>query len=215
MGIEDAEERIEAVFRARSNAELLENYGGWCGRYDADMQGLGYRNPAILSALLARYVTDRHAAILDAGAGTGLVGELLAILGYDTLTALDLSSAMLDLARQKDIYRSLVKGALGDPLAFADGQFAAIVCAGTFTAGHAPPGAFDELLRVTAPGGFLVFTIGTSAYEQGGFREKLLALERAGRWHPVERTELYRPMPLGIQEATATTRAFAYRSASV
>jgi SAM-dependent methyltransferase len=153
MGIEDAEERIEGVFRAKSNAELLENYGGWCGRYDADMQSLGYRNPAIISALLARCVTDQHAAILDAGAGTGLVGELLAILGYDNLTALDLSPAMLDLARGKAIYRNLIKGALGQPLAFADSQFTAVACAGTFTAGHAPPDAFDELLRSRCPAG--------------------------------------------------------------
>jgi hypothetical protein len=64
------------------------------------------------------------------------------------------------------------------------------------------------------PGGFLVFTIGTSAYEQGSFRERLQELERSGCWNPVDRTELYRPMPLGIQEAAATTRAFVYRTAS-
>jgi SAM-dependent methyltransferase len=214
MSTQQIEERIERVFAAKSNADLIENYQGWAGRYDLDMQSLGYRNPAIISALLARNLLQRDMAVLDAGAGTGLVGELLAILGYGNLTALDLSPEMLELARGKGIYRSLIKGVLGQPLDFADGQFAAIVCAGTLTAGHAPPTAFDELLRVAARGGLLVFTIGTSAYEQGGFRDKLADLERSNRWHLIERTELYHPMPLGIQEATATTRAFVYRTQS-
>jgi hypothetical protein len=34
-----------------------------------------------------------------------------------------------------------------------------------FTAGHAQPSSFDELLRVTRSGGLIVFTLATSAYE--------------------------------------------------
>jgi hypothetical protein len=57
-----------------------------------------------------------------------------------------------------------------------------------FTAGHAPPSSFDELLRVTRSSGLVIFTLATSAYELGGFKDKLEALERDGRWRLVEAT---------------------------
>jgi len=138
--------------------------------------------------MTARHLHDRASPILDAGAGTGRVGELLAILGYSHLVALDLSDAMLAKARERSVYGELHQCALGDPLVFADGTFVAVVAAGVFTAGHAPPASFDELLRVTRPGGSLIFTLATSAYERGGFRDKLCALEAEGRWRLIETT---------------------------
>ncbi|HVP99465.1 MAG TPA: SAM-dependent methyltransferase, partial [Roseiarcus sp.] len=61
-----------------------------------------------------------------------------------------------------------------------------------FTTGHAPPSSFDELIRVTQPGGALIFTLATSAYDAGGFKEKLEGLESAGRWRLVEATAPFR-----------------------
>jgi SAM-dependent methyltransferase len=131
--------------------------------------------------MTARYVQDRGSPILDAGAGTGRVGELLAILGYSNLVALDLSDAMLARAHERAVYRALHQGALGDRLAFADDALGAVVAAGVFTAGHAPASSFDELLRVTRSGGLIILTLATPAYETGGFRDELEALERDGR----------------------------------
>jgi len=43
--------------------------------------------------------------ILDAGAGTGMVGEVLTKLGYANLVAMDLSQGMLEVTRQKNVYQ--------------------------------------------------------------------------------------------------------------
>jgi SAM-dependent methyltransferase len=113
---------------------------------------------------------------------------LLAILGYSNLVALDLSDAMLARAQERAVYRALHQGVLGDQLAFADDAFGAVVAAGVFTAGHAPPSSFEELVRVTRSGGLVIFTLATPACETGGFKDKLEALERNGRWRLVEAT---------------------------
>jgi SAM-dependent methyltransferase len=136
--------------------------------------------------------------------------ELLTILGYGHLVALDLSEAMLARARERGVYRELHRGALGGPLAFAGDTFAAAVAAGVFTAGHAPPGSFDELLRVTRPGGLLIFTLATSAYEGGGFKDKIDALEAEGRWRLVEATAPFRGMAASEAYRQHTARVLVF-----
>ncbi len=48
---------------------------------------------------------------------------------------------------------------LGARLDFPDDRFAASTALGVLTPGHAPPTALDEMLRVTRPGGHLIFTV--------------------------------------------------------
>jgi SAM-dependent methyltransferase len=182
------ERRVAEVFGAGDREELIRAYARWAERYDEDMLGLEMRGPEIVAAMAARYLRDRASPILDAGAGTGRVGELLAILGYSNLVALDLSDAMLAQAQERGIYRALNHGALGDRLPFADDAFGAVVAAGVFTAGHAPPSRFDELLQVTRSEGLIIFTLATPAYETGGFKDKLETLQREGRWRLIEAT---------------------------
>jgi len=113
MASEEVERRVAEVFEAGDREELVRAYARWAERYDEDMLGLEMRGPEIVAAMTARYVRDRASPILDAGAGTGRIGELLAILGYSNLAALDLSDAMLALAQERDVYRALHQGALG------------------------------------------------------------------------------------------------------
>ena len=198
MSKEDMERRVAEVFGAQDREELIRAYAHWAERYDEDTLGLDLRGPEIVAAMAARYVQDRASAILDAGAGTGRVGETLAILGYSNLVALDLSEAMLARAQERDVYRALHQGVLGERLPFADNAFGAVVAAGVFTAGHAKPDSFDELLRVTRSGGSIIFTLATPAYEQGGFKDKLEALEREGQWRLIEATGPFRGLRASV-----------------
>ena len=170
------EQRLKLVYGARSNDELRALYDAWAGQYDQDLQAFGYSYPPVIAGLVARYVREREAPILDAGAGTGIVGEVLAILGYTRLTGIDLSDGMLAVAQAKGVYAELKNQTLGERLDFADNAFAAVVSAGVLTTGHAPPSCLDELIRITRPGGHLIFTLSTPVYEAGGFRPKLEAL---------------------------------------
>ena len=210
MAREDMERRVAEVFEAKDREELVRAYAQWAERYDDDMLGLDLRGPEIVAAMTARYVQDRASPILDAGAGTGRVGETLAILGYSNLVALDLSDAMLARAQERGVYRALHQGALGETLPFADNAFGAVVAAGVFTAGHAKPDSFDELARVTRSGGSIIFTLATPAYGQGGFKDKLEALERGGRWRLIEATGPFRGLRASVAYREHTGRVLVF-----
>ena len=48
---------------------------------------------------------NKDIKILDAGAGTGIIGEMLVQQGYRNIDALDISEEMLNLAKQRNVYR--------------------------------------------------------------------------------------------------------------
>jgi SAM-dependent methyltransferase len=190
-------DRIEWVYSARNNDELRERYDAWAKDYEIDLIeafGRVVHDPFIDAVV--KYVV-RQAHILDAGAGTGLVGQYLSQLGYHNLTAIDFSTGMLDQARQKHVYTALYQMVLGEPLAFPDSYFEAVICSGVFTIGHAPACAFDELIRVTRPGGYILFTLRPDFYAGSEFKQKLPALATAGQLTVVENQVQYRATPKG------------------
>ena len=204
------DEWLERVYHAGDAAGLAATYDRWAATYDSDMLSVGYANTAVAAGLVGRHVRDRDCATLEAGVGTGLLGEMLSIMGYRRLVGIDMSEGMLAKARARNVYADLRNRVLGEPLDFDDATFAAIVSFGVFTPGHAPPSTFDELVRITRPGGHLIFTVSTAAWREAGFEAKLGALEASGRMRLVKATAEYRPMPLSVAEANFTTRACVY-----
>jgi predicted TPR repeat methyltransferase len=206
-----ADKRIDSVYHSASREQLAKTYDEWASDYDADMQSTGYIHPAVMIGLVARYVKDPAAAILDAGVGTGTLGQLLSILNYTNLHGVDISKGMLAIARERTVYAQLSQGILGEPLDFKTASMHCIVSTGTFTTGHAPASAFDELVRITKPGGYLIFTVGTVVWDEAGFAAKLAALETSGHLIKAETTPIYHPMPKSKTESGFTTRAHVYR----
>ena len=200
--------RLDAVYGARTEEEVSRGYDGWAATYEAEMAAAGYRHPAICLALLARFLPRGAGPILDAGAGTGLVGQWLGIVGYPEAEALDISQGMLDVAAGKRVYARLHRASLREPLPFEDGRFAGVISAGVFTTGHVGPEALPELLRVVRPAGVLVLTVKDQIWF-GGFAERLEALAAAGPIEVLEETPPYVSMP-GVPD-TAPGRAVALR----
>ena len=189
--------RVQWVYSSRNNQELLERYDQWAKDYDADLEkDFGWWGPQHTAQFFTRYVS-KEAKILDAGAGTGLMAEVLAKLGYHDLVAMDLSQGMLDEARKKNVYRELHQMVMGEPLDFTTDSFDAVVSVGVLTVGHAPASSLDELVRITRLGGHIVFTLRPDVYENSGFKEKQKALESAGKWRLVEVSEEFQPLPKG------------------
>ena len=131
------------------------------------------------------------------GAGTGQVGQILTAMGYTNLTAMDMSQGMLDVSREKNVYRDLHQMVMGEPLDFPSDGFDAVITVGVLTVGHAPATSLDELVRVTRPGGYIVFSLRPDVYENDGFKDKQDHLEAAGRWKLVSTSEPFQPLPKG------------------
>lgn len=196
------------VYGAKDPATVAKAYDQWAATYDAEMAKAGYRHPSIALALLARHLPKGAAPLLDAGAGTGLVGQWLAIMGYPHVEALDISAGMLAVAKTRKCYRDHHVLALGGPLPFADGQFAGIVSAGVFTTGHVGAEGLDELVRVCSHGGAIVLTVKGELWDSG-FAARIAELERQGRIALLEATEPYVSMP--GETATTPSRGIVLR----
>lgn len=185
---------LGAVYEAKRPEEVAALYDRWAETYDADMALAGYRHPTICLALIARHLPRGAAPLLDAGAGTGLIGEWLGLLGYPHVEALDISQGMLARAAKTNAYKALHCLALGRPLPFADGHFAGIVSAGVFTSGHVGIEGLDELIRICRPAGVIVLTVKSTLWD-GGFAARLEELEGSGTIVRAEETPPYVSMP--------------------
>lgn len=207
VSISDRSERLKKVYEARNEKELAEGYDAWATEYEGDVSSFGFKIPAVVAGLAGRYLNP-GGRLLDAGAGTGIMGEILALIGFETLTGIDLSEGMLEEARKKNVYESLHRMALGEPLDFPDDAFDATISSGVFTTGHAPPESLREISRVTRSGGHVIFSVRETVYLEGGFKEEQSSLQRAGRWRMVEETDVFQSLPLGESEVSG--RVFVY-----
>ena len=110
----------------------------------------------IFDQLLRDKFDSKHSElrIIDAGAGTGIVGKVLQDLGYTNIDALDISQKMLDEAKKLNVYKNFFCAPLSEePVAeIANDQYDALICIGTLTVGHVKPSAFDEILRIVKSG---------------------------------------------------------------
>ena len=186
---------LHRAYQSESAQVTAEVYDDWAGDYETHMRNVGYTHPAMVAAMVARHVPQTTEPVLDAGAGTGVLGEILKALGYANLHGLDASVGMLEIAGLKRNYRDLRQQFLGEPLDYDSDNFALVASSGVFTQGHAPLDGLDELLRITRSGGHLVFSIART-YLDGPFDAKRRQLEETGAWRLVAASERYNSAPL-------------------
>lgn len=207
--IELKNEKIERVYTARTDDERIAAYDDWAAQYEADLLAFGFRLPPICAAVTARFVEPGTGPILDAGCGTGLQAEPLHAAGYGPFVGIDLSDGMLAVDQRKGIYQALHKMKMGERLDFADGAFPVTITMGAITPGHAPAAAFDELIRVTAPGGLVIFSLRVDAGQEPDYDAAIAAHTAAGRWEMLFATPRFVTMPLG--EPDVENKIFVYK----
>ncbi len=199
MTMEESHQRVQWVYGSASNQELEERYDQWASEYDRDLdEDFAWNAPDNGARVLASLV-PADADVLDAGAGTGLAGERLAVAGFTNMAAMDISQGMLDVAKEKNVYSSFHQMVMGETLGFETDEFDAVISIGVFTLGHAPIDSFDELVRVTKPGGYIVFSLRTDMVNDG-YQDYFSKLEAAGQWKLAQVTDPFQPMPKGEPE---------------
>ena len=154
-------------------------YDGWAERYDGDMARAGALGPARTVAMLARFVPDRDAPILDFGCGTGAAGLELRAAGYEDVAGVDLSEAMLARARGRGVYRSLALAEPDAAVAIPRGV-RGVVAAGSICVGAAPPPVLRRVAEAMAPGAVLALTFNDDTLRDGGYLRALADLQADG-----------------------------------
>jgi predicted TPR repeat methyltransferase len=182
-------------------------YDDWSKEYEAHMRSVGYTHPAMTTAMFTRYQPVSDAPVLDAGAGTGIMGEILPALGYRDIDGFDASPGMLALAAKKNLYRTLKLGVLGERLDYEDDSYAGATASGVFTEGHAPLSSLDELVRVVQPGGHIVFSV-ARIYLGEQIEAKATQLEDSGKWRRAGVSGRYDSTPNDDKAIMAQVYAF-------
>ena len=96
--------RGEAPPPRASDRCIEQLYARFASFYDDNMSGaLDYRAPALLDEAVAAALDGRQLDILDLGCGTGLSGQALRPRAR-RLIGVDLSPAMIERARERDVY---------------------------------------------------------------------------------------------------------------
>lgn len=185
--------RVDWVIRAPNNAEMRRRYDIWAQAYDSDVGAVDdYLAPTEV-AKLAGQTLERRARIMDAGAGTGLLGDALKNLGFRNLVAVDYSEPMLAVARGKDIYAELHVCDLSRPTVFAPEAFDAVVSCGTTS--QMPSEALREFVRLLSPGGLIIFGVIPEAWANCGWSSIQAELEAEGKIALVSRGAPFQMMP--------------------
>lgn len=163
--------------------KLEEHYNSWAASYDTDLlDEMGYIVPQIALSFLEGKI-NKQARILDIGAGTGIVGQLLHAKGYYQLDALDFSEGILAEAKLKKNYQSYFLQTLGEPLDIPTNSYDLIIGVGTFGPTHAPATAFSELIRITKKKGLILFTMRENEVPTSGvFRSAMKQHEEKQEW---------------------------------
>jgi ubiquinone/menaquinone biosynthesis C-methylase UbiE len=199
---------VEWVYSSTSSEQLVERYDIWSSSYEAEMEdNYGWPDPRMTATVVRKHV-PLGGRILDAGVGTGLVGQLLSEVGYTDLTGLDFSAEMLVQARLKNVYGDLRQMELGKTLEYESDSFDAVTCVGVLTLGHAPASSLDEMVRITKPGSHVIYSMRPDYRDPAGFVAKEAELESAGLWKLTEATEPLQIMPKGIPDALMQIRVF-------
>ena len=170
----------DEAYSLKTPDDSIKLYGKWAQTYDKDFaSNSNYLSPIKISSFFIKHARNTDTPILDVGAGTGLVGECLFKTGNKKIIGIDISSEMLKKAKSKGCYSSLLEADITKSIPLKSNTIGAVVSAGTFTHGHLGPDVFDELLRITKPGGLFVLSINSKAFIKDGFQEKFSRIKNS------------------------------------
>jgi SAM-dependent methyltransferase len=115
-----------------------------------------------LQIVLSSLGEGKGRRLLDIGAGTGRFTCALIDAGWD-VTALDGATEMLECIADRAPGATLVHGRLGEPFAFDDRAFDAVVAMRVVKYVPATADALREMTRVVRPGGRMLFDVANRA----------------------------------------------------
>ncbi|XP_071787104.1 methyltransferase-like protein 27 [Asterias amurensis] len=171
--------------------DLFKVYDDWADNYESDSTSHGYVAPTKLADIASDIIGDKSARILDAASGTGMIGAELKLRGFTCIDALDPSQRSLDKSKTRQAYTNYICDTLDDhKTEIQNDVYDAVLMCGSFgLCGHVTDSCFPELIRITKPGGFIMFTVSTQVLDEWQDRldASFTSFTQQGLWQLVEK----------------------------
>ena len=146
-------------------------YKKWAQSYDQEVTANGYTSPLRTAQALVACGAKLDEPILDIGCGSGLSGLFLKDHGFTQLHGSDFSQEMLDLAKEKQVYKELHLADLTEPFGFVSEAFDTVTAIGVMAPGHAQPDLINTALKLMNVGGLFGFSLNDHTLSNRGYLE--------------------------------------------
>ena len=133
-------------------------YRDWADTYDNELAHNEYTTPIRTAKALTKFVSNKSTSILDFGCGTGLSAEALISCGFSTIDGIDISNEMIEIAREKRIYRNLECFNPDKGIPVKKNEYSIITAIGVISVGAAPISIFDEVFDLLPKDGLFAFS---------------------------------------------------------
>ena len=166
---------LNLAYALRTVQDNRNLYAAWAKDYETEF---AHQMDYVLPQKVAEIFVEIGGIgpVLDVGAGTGLAGEALLKLGIESIDAIDLSGAMLEVASNKKIYKNLFTEDITHPIKTINYLYQGIISSGTFTHGHVGPDAIENLLAVAQEGACIALSVNRDHWFKNGFSIKFQEL---------------------------------------
>ena len=157
-----------------------------------------YTDPKIITENFFELKLSKDVKVLDVGAGTGIIGELLHEGGITNIDALDASTTFLDTLVTRGYYKTAKIAMLGYgnfPEPERKELYDVVTACGVFLKGHMPKEALDEIHQYLKPNGYFVTAMRQCYYdpfEPMGYFGKFQSLLDSGKFKLVKKNTFVR-----------------------
>ena len=163
--------------------------------YDEWAKHVKFNEPENIVALVGMdsvVKVETNCEILDAGAGTGVIGRLLKEKGFTNMTAVDPSESMLGKLRESAAYKKDYQMYLGLGLdKYPDelkGAFDLVIACGSFLEGHIPDTGLDDIHASLKTNGHFIVAFKDCYWVDGmkeGYKEKCDKMVAEGKFQMI------------------------------
>ena len=183
---------LKGAYNLSTPDDNRKYYEGFAPFYDSIfVKDLGYTYPSVVANLLVENIKI-NGPICDIGCGTGLVAsEIKKKVPNAIIDGVDISKDMIQISREKNIYRNLIELNLEDPLDHLLKNYSTVVSARTFTHGHLGSDALTRLVSHFESGTKFVIGINIDHYHSKGFEKKFEKLIKSNVIKSFELSEVY------------------------
>jgi len=202
---------LENAYKLSTPEDNVDYYNAFASSYDTDFaDSLGWHFPAAIAAAYRDSATAADLPIADIGCGTGLVASALNF-PREQIDGIDISTEMLRVAEEKQIYCSLYEIDLTKSLDVMANDYGAVLSAGTFTSGHLGPEPLEGLLDIARTHALFVIGIKKAFYQEAGFEPVLRDMEAGGLIKDLKVAEVPMYAKAGHDHSVDTAFALVYR----